>query len=133
VRTHAALVLQGHLSGMEIAGFESGQYFAFVVSDLNKRSCYSCAGLAPALNETLHRSASAAARRYNEMGETWLDSSLARDCSSSSLWGCWLRFRSRLGPTNDITLSLAVSPLSRGRLAARRGFDANFSDCKLGC
>src|SRR5439155_567199 len=22
------------------------------------------------------------------MGETWLDSSLARNCSSSSLWGC---------------------------------------------
>src|SRR5258707_6441878 len=48
-------IYQDHLSGMEIAGFESGQYFAFVVSDLNQAELQQLArGLAPALNETLH-------------------------------------------------------------------------------
>ena len=48
-------IYQDHLSGMEIAGFESGQYFAFVVSDLNEKELLQLArGLAPALNETLH-------------------------------------------------------------------------------
>ena len=43
---------------MEIAGFESGQYFAFVVSDLNQAELLQLArGLAPALNETLHMTA----------------------------------------------------------------------------
>jgi hypothetical protein len=43
---------------MEIAGFESGQYFAFVVSDLNQKELLQLArGLAPALNETLHTTA----------------------------------------------------------------------------
>ncbi len=51
-------IYQDHLSGMEIAGFESGQYFAFVVSDLNQRELLQLArGLAPALNETLHTTA----------------------------------------------------------------------------
>ena len=44
-----------HLSGMEIAGFESAQYFAFVVSDLSQHEIVQLArGLAPALNEKLH-------------------------------------------------------------------------------
>jgi anti-sigma factor (TIGR02949 family) len=48
-------IYQDDLGGMEIAGFESGQYFAFVVSDLNQKELLQLArGLAPALNETLH-------------------------------------------------------------------------------
>jgi anti-sigma factor (TIGR02949 family) len=48
-------IYQDDLGGMEIAGFESGQYFAFVVSDLNQMELLQLArGLAPALNETLH-------------------------------------------------------------------------------
>jgi len=79
-------IYQDDLSGMEIAGFESGQYFAFVVSDLNQKEVLQLArGLAPALNETLHTSTSAAAKRNHEMGETWLASSLACNCSSSSI------------------------------------------------
>ena len=51
-------IYQDDLSGMEIAGFESGQYFAFVVSDLNQKEVLQLArGLAPALNETLHTTA----------------------------------------------------------------------------
>jgi anti-sigma factor (TIGR02949 family) len=47
-----------HLSGMDIEGFESGQYFAFVVSDLGQNQVLQLArGLAPALNETLRTSA----------------------------------------------------------------------------
>jgi len=43
---------------MEIAGFESGQYFAFVVSDLNQKELLQLArGLAPTLNETLNTTA----------------------------------------------------------------------------
>jgi len=45
---------QGHLSGMEIAGFESTQYFVFVVSDLSQNQVLQLAeGLAPALNDAL--------------------------------------------------------------------------------
>jgi len=51
-------IYKDHLSGMEIAGFESGQYFAFVVSDLNQKELLQLArGLAPALNETLNTTA----------------------------------------------------------------------------
>lgn len=51
-------IYQNHLSGMEIAGFESGQYFAFVVSDLNQKELLQLArGLAPSLNETLNTTA----------------------------------------------------------------------------
>jgi len=51
-------IYRDHLSGMEIAGFESGQYFAFVVSDLNQKELLQLARrLAPALNETLHTTA----------------------------------------------------------------------------
>jgi Putative zinc-finger len=51
-------IYRDHLSGMEIAGFESGQYFAFVVSDLSQKELLQLArGLAPALNETLDRTA----------------------------------------------------------------------------
>jgi hypothetical protein len=51
-------IYENRLSGMEIAGFESGQYFAFVVSDLNQKELLQLAqGLAPALNETLHKTA----------------------------------------------------------------------------
>jgi hypothetical protein len=40
---------------MEIAGFESAQYFAFVVSDLSQHEIVELArGRAPALNEKLH-------------------------------------------------------------------------------
>jgi hypothetical protein len=40
---------------MEIAGFESAQYFAFVVSDLSQHEIVELArGLAPALSEKLH-------------------------------------------------------------------------------
>jgi Putative zinc-finger len=47
-------IYEGHHSGMEIAGFESAQYFAFVVSDLSQNQMLQLArGLAPALNETL--------------------------------------------------------------------------------
>jgi hypothetical protein len=43
---------------MEIAGFESAQYFAFVISDLSQKQVLQLArGLAPALNETLHTTA----------------------------------------------------------------------------
>jgi hypothetical protein len=43
---------------MEIAGFESAQYFAFVVSDLSQNQVLRLArGLAPALNETLQTTA----------------------------------------------------------------------------
>ncbi len=49
---------ENHLSGMEIAGFESAQYFAFVVSDLSQNQVLKLArGLAPTLNETLHTTA----------------------------------------------------------------------------
>ncbi len=48
-------IYQDHLRGMEIAGFVSGQYFAFVVSDLNQMELLQLARrLAPALTETLH-------------------------------------------------------------------------------
>jgi putative zinc finger protein len=48
-------IYEGHHSGMEIAGFESAQYFAFVVSDLSQNQVLQLArGLAPALNEKLH-------------------------------------------------------------------------------
>ena len=48
-------IYENRLSGMEIAGFESGPYFAFVVSDLNQKELLQLAqGLAPALNKTLH-------------------------------------------------------------------------------
>jgi hypothetical protein len=48
-------IYRDHLSGMEIAGFESGQYFAFVVSDLNQKELLQVARrLAPALDEALH-------------------------------------------------------------------------------
>jgi len=51
-------IYRDHLSGMEVAGFESGQYFAFVVSDLNQKELLQLARrLAPALNETLHTTA----------------------------------------------------------------------------
>src|SRR5438128_6296086 len=51
-------IYKDHLSGMEIAGFESRQYFAFVVSALNAKEVLQLArGLAPALNETLHTTA----------------------------------------------------------------------------
>ncbi len=51
-------IYQDHLSGMEIAGFQSAQYFAFVVSDLSQRQMLQLAqGLAPALNEKLHTTA----------------------------------------------------------------------------
>jgi hypothetical protein len=51
-------IYEGHLSGMEIAGFESAQYFAFVVSDLSQNQMLQLArGLAPALNETLQSTA----------------------------------------------------------------------------
>ena len=49
-------IYENRLSGMEIAGFESGQYFAFVVSDLSEKELLQLArGLAPGLNETLHK------------------------------------------------------------------------------
>jgi anti-sigma factor (TIGR02949 family) len=48
-------IYENRLRGMEIAGFESGQYFAFVVSDLDQKELLQLArGLAPALNKTLH-------------------------------------------------------------------------------
>jgi len=48
-------IYEDHLSGMEIAGFESAQYFAFVVSDLSQHQVLQVAReLAPALNEKLH-------------------------------------------------------------------------------
>ena len=51
-------IYEGHLSGMEIAGFESAQYFAFVVSDLSQNQVLRLTrGLAPALNETLQSTA----------------------------------------------------------------------------
>jgi hypothetical protein len=51
-------IYENRLSGMEIAGFQSGQYFAFVVSDLDQKELLQLArGLAPALNETLHKTA----------------------------------------------------------------------------
>ena len=51
-------IYQDDLSGMETAGFESGQYFAFVVSDLSQKELLQLArGLAPALNDTLRTTA----------------------------------------------------------------------------
>ena len=51
-------IYEGHLSGMEIAGFESAQYFAFVVSDLSQNQALRLTrALAPALNETLQSTA----------------------------------------------------------------------------
>ena len=51
-------IYERHLSGMDIAGFESAQYFAFVVSDLGQNQVLQLArALAPALNETLRTSA----------------------------------------------------------------------------
>ncbi len=48
-------IYEDHLSGMEIAGFESAQYFAFVISDLSQKQVLQLArGLAPTLNEKLH-------------------------------------------------------------------------------
>jgi hypothetical protein len=60
---------------MEIAGFESGQYFAFVVSDLNQEELVQLARrLAPALKETLHTTAPAppsnATTKWVELGST---------------------------------------------------------------
>ena len=68
-------IYQDRLSGMEIAGFESGQYFAFVVSDLNQKELLQLArGLAPALNETLNTTARllrpTATRKWVELGST---------------------------------------------------------------
>jgi hypothetical protein len=43
---------------MEIAGFESTQYFVFVVSDLSQNQVLQlAAGLAPALNDALRTTA----------------------------------------------------------------------------
>jgi anti-sigma factor RsiW len=51
-------IYERHHGGMEIAGFESAQYFAFVVSDLSQNQVLQLArGLAPALNETLQTTA----------------------------------------------------------------------------
>lgn len=51
-------IYENRLSGMEIAGFESGRYFAFVVSDMSQKELVQLArGLAPALKETLHTTA----------------------------------------------------------------------------
>ena len=66
---------QDHLSGMEIAGFESGRYFAFVVSDLSQKELVQLArGLAPALKETLHTRTrvppSNATTKWVELGST---------------------------------------------------------------
>ncbi len=45
-------IYEDHLSGMEIAGFESAQYFVFIVADLRPSQTLQIArGLAPALNE----------------------------------------------------------------------------------
>jgi len=50
--------LPGHLSGMEIAGFESGNTSPSLSRSESKGSCWQLArGLAPALNETLHTTA----------------------------------------------------------------------------
>jgi anti-sigma factor RsiW len=47
-----------HLSGMEIAGFESAEYFVFIVSNVSQNQVLQLArGLAPALNETLRTTA----------------------------------------------------------------------------
>ncbi len=47
-------IYESRFSGMQIAGFEAAQYFAFVVSDLSQDQVLQLAqGLAPALNETL--------------------------------------------------------------------------------
>jgi len=66
---------ENHLSGMEIAAFESGQYFAFVVSDLSKKELLQLAWrLAPALNEALHTTArmlpSNTTTKWAELGST---------------------------------------------------------------
>ena len=60
---------------MEIAGFESGQYFAFVVSDLNQAELLQLArGVGSGFKrDSAHDSTSAAAKRKHEMGEPWLD------------------------------------------------------------
>jgi hypothetical protein len=51
-------IYQDHMSGMEIAGFESAQYFVFIVSDLSQNEVRQLArGLAPVLNETLRSTA----------------------------------------------------------------------------
>jgi hypothetical protein len=51
-------IYEDHFGSMEIAGFESAQYFAFVVSDLSQKRVLQLAqGLAPALNEKLHTTA----------------------------------------------------------------------------
>jgi hypothetical protein len=51
-------IYQDHISGMEIAGFESAQYFVFIVSDLSQKDVRQLArGLAPFLNETLRSTA----------------------------------------------------------------------------
>ncbi len=51
-------IYQDHISGMEIAGFESAQYFVFIVSDLSQNEVRQLArGLAPVLNETLRSTA----------------------------------------------------------------------------
>ena len=51
-------VYQDHISGMETAGFESAQYFVFIVSDLGQNEVRQLArGLAPVLNETLRSTA----------------------------------------------------------------------------
>ena len=68
-------IYENRLSGMEIAGFESGRYFAFVVSDLSRKELVQLArGLAPALKETLHTTArvppSNATTKWVELGST---------------------------------------------------------------
>jgi Putative zinc-finger len=51
-------IYQDHIGGMEIAGFESAQYFVFIVSDLSHNEMRQLArGLAPVLNETLRSTA----------------------------------------------------------------------------
>jgi hypothetical protein len=68
-------IYENRLSGMEIAGFESGPYFAFVVSDLNQKELLLLArGLAPGLNETLQGTAHVlqptATTKWGKVGST---------------------------------------------------------------
>jgi hypothetical protein len=58
-------IYEDNLSGMEIAGFESARYFAFLVSDLSQNQVLQLArGLAPALDETLRTTALKGFNRY---------------------------------------------------------------------
>jgi len=100
----AAWYYKDHLSGWKSRALSPGPILCLrCLGSETKELLYSSRGVAPALTRLCTRQRVCCRRRYNEMGRNLARLELSRDCSSSSLWGCCLRFRSRLwAQTNDI-------------------------------